>query len=188
MHRLARILTAERPSIVDDRTNRLLGGRKFNAFELQLLILNLLHDEPAYGSQLMRRFSQLSGDFYVPSPGALYPALAQLEKKRFVASERDGKRRIYHLTQAGRMESGKQGEQTNLLLAIMRHAAKKMLWMEQSQKSLAAAVEATGWLPEFIEARQALQAALLTKSDPDPAEQRRIITILQQAVKDILNK
>lgn len=48
-----------------------------------------------------------------------------------------------------------------------------------------AAAEATGWLPEFIEARKAFKAALLEKTDIDHNEQRRIAEILRCAAQEI---
>ena len=168
--------------------NRLFSGRKFNAHELQLMVLELLREKPAYGYELSKRFGELSGDFYTPSPGVLYPALAELEALGFAESERCGRRKTYRLTQAGSAQSDKHDEQTALLFAVLNHAAKRMLWMSHSRKNLDAAAQATGWLPEFIQARKDLQAALLANSDPDHAEQRRIIAILQSAAQEILNK
>jgi len=170
------------------RGSRLVSGRKFNADELQLMLLWLLRDGPAYGYQFIQRFGELSGGYYQPSPGVLYPALKQLEMRGHTQSEHSGKRKIYRLTETGRRHSESHDEQSRMLLAILKHAAKKMLWMSQSRISVAAAAKATGWLPEFIQARKDLQAALLAESDPDHAEQRRIIAILRRAVKEILKK
>ena len=50
------------------------------------------------------------------------------------------------------------------------------------------AVQASGWLREYVEARRALREALLRRSDADETEQRRIIGILERATADILGK
>ncbi len=171
---------------VRQRGGDLTSGRKFNADELQLMLLYFLSNSSAHGYALIKRFNDVSQGFYSPSPGVLYPALGQLETQGFALVELKGKRKNYRLTPAGHKYLALHTERTQQLLAILKHAAKKMLWMNQANESMTAASDATGWLPEFVQARQALQAALLIHSDADYAEQRRIISILQRAADDIL--
>jgi len=171
---------------VRQRARHLTRGRKFNADELQLMLLWLLRDSAAHGYELIKRFRDLSGGYYSPSPGVLYPALGQLEALEFARVEPSGNRKNYRITPAGQRHLESHAEQAQPLIALLKHAAKKMLWMSQASESEAAAAEATGWLPEFVQARKAFQAALLADSDPDHAEQRRIIAILQHATQDIL--
>ena len=165
--------------------NSLTRGRKFTAEELQLQLLWFLHESPAHGYELLRKFGEISRDYYRPSPGVLYPALSQLESLNFARLERDGKRKIYHISAAGLAHLHQHNETAQLLITRLRHAAKKMLWMSQLPDGEAAAADATGWLPEYIQARRTLQTALLKKSDASHSEQRRIINILQQAASDI---
>jgi DNA-binding PadR family transcriptional regulator len=64
--------------------------------------LLLLAEEPRNGYQIMQEIEQRSGGLWRPSPGSVYPALAQLEDEGLVrVEERDG-RRTYVLTDAGR--------------------------------------------------------------------------------------
>ena len=169
------------------RGSHLTSGRKFNAEELQRMLLWFLRDSPAHGYDLIKRLSDLSGGYYNPSPGVLYPALSQLEAAGFAQVESSGKRKNYQITPAGLEHLRLHTERIQPLLAILKHAAKKMLWMSHASESEAAAADATGWLPEFVEARKTLQTALLTQSEPNHTEQRRIITILQRAAHDILH-
>lgn len=168
------------------RSGQLMRGRKFSAEELQLMLLWLLRDGAAHGYDLARRLGELSHGYYSPSPGVMYPALAQLEAQSFALSERDGRRRTYRITPAGlehaRMHAGRAGR----LLAILKHAAKKMLWMRQIGEGEAAASAATGWLPEYVHAIDALRMALMMQDDADHVAQRRIIAILKQATAGIL--
>lgn len=150
------------------------------------MLLRLLHDEPAHGYELIRRVSDQSQGYYSPSPGALYPALAQLEARGLVLVESKGRRKLYRLSAEGRQHLKHNAVQAQQLLAVLDHAAKKMLWMKHAGENLMAAANATGWLPEFVQARKALQAALLAQNDSCPQEQQRIITILQRATHDIL--
>lgn len=181
------ILNRLEPNTFRQRSKHLTSGRKFNAGELQLMLLWFLNDSSAYGYELIRHFNNLSHGFYSPSPGVLYPALRQLEEAGFAQVESVGKRKNYQVTQAGREYLQLNQERAQWLLSILKHAAKKMLWVQQASESEAAATNATGWLPEFVQTRKALQAALLASSDVSHEEQRRIISILQKATQDILN-
>lgn len=150
------------------------------------MLLWFLRDTPAHGYELISRFSDLSHGYYSPSPGALYPALGQLQTKGFAQVELNGNRKTYQITPVGREHLLQLSEDAQQLVAILKHAAKRMLWVSEANQDEAAA--ATGWLPEFVHARKGFKAALLGQSDADHAEQRRIIAILQRATQDILEK
>lgn len=169
------------------RGTDLTSGRKFNADELELMLLWFIGESPAHGYELIKRFDDMSAGYYSPSPGVLYPALARLENHGYLHPERKGRRKDYRLTQAGQAWSEANAPRTRQLLAILKHAAKKMLWMQHARENMGAATDVTGWLPEFVQARKALQVALLAQSDAHHAEQRRLIAILQRATRDILN-
>ncbi|MFA7664930.1 MAG: PadR family transcriptional regulator [Burkholderiaceae bacterium] len=162
-----------------------MRGRKFNADELQAMLLWFMREAPAHGYELAKRFGELSHGYYTPSPGALYPALSQLEARGLARFELAGKRKIHRITAAGFEHLQADAERIELLFATLRHAAKKMLWLSHVNESEAAASDATGWLPEFVRARQALRRALASRGEPGHAEQRRLAAILQRAARDI---
>ena len=147
-------------------------------------MLWFLRDAPAHGYELARRFKELSLGFYSPSPGVLYPALAVLEDQTLVRAERSGRRKDYRITPAGLEHLALHAGQAQALVAVLRHAAKRMLWVDGAGDE-AAATEATGWLPGFVQARTELRAALLERDDAGHAEQRRIIAILRRATDEI---
>jgi DNA-binding PadR family transcriptional regulator len=64
--------------------------------------LLLLADGPLNGYQIMQEIEKRSEGVWRPSPGSVYPALAQLEDEGLVRTEEVGDRRIYVLTDAGR--------------------------------------------------------------------------------------
>lgn len=164
----------------------LIRGRKFSAEELQLLLLWLLRENSAHGYELIKRLAELSKGYYSPSPGVLYPALAQLAESGFAEVEQQGKRKSYQLTAAGLAHLQAQHQQAEVLVASLRHAAKRMQWLALSSQNEADASAATGWLPEFIQARQALRMALLAHSDSDHQEQRRVSEILRRTAAELL--
>jgi DNA-binding PadR family transcriptional regulator len=158
-------------------------GRKFRAAELHLMVLALLEQAPRHGYELIRAFDSLSQGFYSPSPGVLYPALGHLVQQGHARLQSEGKRKCYSIADPGRAYLAEHRQHAEQLFARLRHAAKKMAWM-QSQ-GLESATQATGWLPEFVEARESLKAALFARNDVDFAEQRRLAAILHAALAQI---
>jgi DNA-binding PadR family transcriptional regulator len=77
-------------------------GPRARRGDVRAAALLLLAEEPRNGYQIMQEIDQRSGGVWRPSPGSVYPALAQLEDEGLVRlEERDG-RRTYVLTDAGR--------------------------------------------------------------------------------------
>ena len=77
-------------------------GPRARRGDVRAAALLLLAEEPRNGYQIMQEIEQRSGGAWRPSPGSVYPALAQLEDEGLVRiEERDG-RRAYVLTDAGR--------------------------------------------------------------------------------------
>jgi DNA-binding PadR family transcriptional regulator len=76
-------------------------GPRARRGDVRAAALLLLAEEPRNGYQLMQEIEQRSGGVWRPSPGSVYPALAQLEDEGLVRlEERDG-RRTYVLTDTG---------------------------------------------------------------------------------------
>jgi PadR family transcriptional regulator PadR len=73
---------------------------------LDLLLLNVLRDQPAHGYQIAVALRESSrGAFDLPE-GTIYPALHRLEQQGLLASEWDDqgsrRRRVYRMTRQGR--------------------------------------------------------------------------------------
>ncbi|KWH18528.1 PadR family transcriptional regulator [Burkholderia multivorans] len=174
-------------------------GRQFTSDDLQLLLLALLAEQPSHGYELIKALDTRSSGFYSPSPGMVYPALTYLEEVGYVASQAEGNRKRYALTDAGRTHLDAQRERVDTLFARLTHLARKMEFMRRAfageasgagsgadASGAAAQDEAqAGWLPEFVDARVALKHALLHKSAASPDEQRRIAAILRRAIAEI---
>src|SRR5436309_1587633 len=70
--------------------------------DVRLALLRLIAEEPRNGYQLMQTIEERSGGRWRPSPGSVYPTLAQLEDEGLVRStESEGARR-FEITEAGR--------------------------------------------------------------------------------------
>src|SRR3954451_219248 len=80
------------------------GARRSRARrgDVRAAILLLLAEEPRNGYAIMQEIERRTDGVWRPSPGAVYPALSQLEDEGLVrATEHDG-RRSYELTDEGR--------------------------------------------------------------------------------------
>lgn len=71
---------------------------------LRLYLLALLEDGPKHGYELIKALSDRFGGTYSPSAGTVYPRLGKLEEEGLVATEREGRRTVYSITDAGRAE------------------------------------------------------------------------------------
>ena len=58
---------------------------------------------PIYGYSLAERISERTDGGWRPGAGAIYPALQSLVTKGLARPARDGRRRVYHITPAGRL-------------------------------------------------------------------------------------
>jgi DNA-binding PadR family transcriptional regulator len=70
--------------------------------DVRAAILALLREGPRTGYQIMSDIGDRSGGAWRPSPGAVYPALAQLADEGLIVGEESNGRRTFSLTDAGR--------------------------------------------------------------------------------------
>ena len=72
-------------------------------------LMGLIHQKPRAGYDLRKVFTETPMGSFSNSPGAIYPALARLEKRGSIASEVEDsaglrRRRVYRLTASGKRE------------------------------------------------------------------------------------
>ena len=165
-----------------------------SAEDLQLMLLGLLEQNPSHGYELIKALGTLSNGFYTPSPGMVYPALTYLEELGYATVEQDGAKKRYSLAEPGRAHLDANRDRLSVQFNKFKHIARKMDWMRQAWSGQPPDLgpegedRATGWLPEFVQARSALKRALLDSTDAKPAEQRRIADILRRATEAITGK
>jgi DNA-binding PadR family transcriptional regulator len=83
------------------------GGRargRAQRGDVRTAILRLLTDQPMHGYQIMQAMSDRTGGAWHPSPGAIYPTIAQLEDEGLVTTNEEGGRRLVTLTDEGRAD------------------------------------------------------------------------------------
>lgn len=76
-------------------------GPRVRRGDVRAAALALLAEQPYNGYQIISEIMERSSGVWRPSPGSVYPALAQLEKDGLIATEGRGSRRVYRLTEAG---------------------------------------------------------------------------------------
>jgi DNA-binding PadR family transcriptional regulator len=77
-------------------------GRRARRGDIRQAILLLLEEEPRNGYGLMQEVEERSGGAWRPSPGSVYPALAQLEDEGLVQMVEEEGRKDFSLTDEGR--------------------------------------------------------------------------------------
>ena len=161
-------------------------GRKFSADDLQLLLLSLLEEKPSHGYELIKALETRTNGFYKPSPGVVYPALTYLEEVGYATVDTEGNKKRYQLSEAGKLHLAANRERVDVMVAKLRHVARKMEWMRRAMSGEPQPEpEQGGWLPELMQARGALKRAMVMRSEAGADEQRRIAAILMRAAAEI---
>ncbi|GHA77956.1 hypothetical protein GCM10010330_34430 [Streptomyces tendae] len=70
--------------------------------DVRASILALLKDRPMHGYEMIQEIAERSGGAWKPSPGSVYPTLQLLEDEGLIASESEGGKKLFALTDAGR--------------------------------------------------------------------------------------
>jgi DNA-binding PadR family transcriptional regulator len=150
------------------------GGRgRRRRGDVRAALLLLLAEEPRNGYQAMQAIEERSGGRWRPSPGAVYPALAQLEDEGLIrAVDRDGGK-VFEVTQAGQAHLSERhdvaapwdGDEESSTLGNLKrqlhqiHAAAIQVAHGGSEEQLERAVQT------LAEARRALYRILAEDTD-----------------------
>ena len=86
-------------------------GPRARRGDVRTAALLLLAEGPLNGYQIMQEIEKRSDGVWRPSPGSVYPSLAQLVDEGLVRSDEVGDRRSYALTDAGRAHVEERREQ-----------------------------------------------------------------------------
>ena len=142
---------------------------------LRLYLLSLLAARPMHGYELIQALSDSFGGTYVPSAGTIYPRLAKLEEDGLVTKQADGRKTVYAITDAGRVELEERGHdldgiENELTDSVRRLADEVRSSVNDAMKSLRADLAAA-----TREARAGSRSSSSTSErDDDPRVQARI--------------
>jgi DNA-binding PadR family transcriptional regulator len=161
-------------------------GRKFEAADLQLVILSILAEHSAHGYELIKTIEERSGGFYTPSPGVIYPALTYLSDIGHASVEQAGTRKLYSITDEGKSHLASNRASVDAMLDTLSRIGGRM---DDVRDAFAGVDDAdAGGSDEIRRARHALRDAIRRKRGCDAHEARRIVGILNRATADILSK
>ena len=161
------------------------SGRKFEAVDLQLVILAFLAERPAHGYELIKTIEERSGGFYTPSPGVIYPALTYLSEIGHASVEQAGTRKLYSITAEGKSHLASNRASADSILDTLSRIGSRM---DDVREAFSGGDSDSGSSDEIYRARLALRDAIRRKRGCDPNEARRITEILNRAKADILSK
>jgi DNA-binding PadR family transcriptional regulator len=169
--------------------------------DLRLIILALLSEKPGHGYEIIKAIEEHSSGIYSPSPGMVYPALTYLEELGYTASESEGTKKLYRITEAGTayLNENRAGVEETLdqLARFGRKVSqfRKQFTEENEEEDDLGADPRRGirsdWRQmktEFRELRNELKAALHEKVEASPEERKRVFAILRRAIDEIRGK
>jgi DNA-binding PadR family transcriptional regulator len=94
------------------RGRRGRGGGRAKRGDVRTAILSLLAENPFNGYALIQEIEERSNGVWKPSPGAIYPALQQLEDEGLIRPIEVEDRKLFELTPAGREQVDNIGDAT----------------------------------------------------------------------------
>ena len=165
--------------------DEIMSRRKFEAVDLQLVILAFLADRSAHGYELIKTIEERSSGFYTPSPGVIYPALTYLSEVGHASVEQVGTRKLYSITAEGKSFLASNRADADAILDALSRIGSRM---DEVRDAFAGVGDSDSGADEIYNARLALREAIRRKRGCDPKEARRIVAILNRATTDILSK
>ncbi|MFT4294829.1 MAG: PadR family transcriptional regulator [Micropruina sp.] len=125
--------------------SRGFGGRgrgRARRGDIRQAVLALLAEEPMNGYQMIQTMAERTGGGWKPSPGAIYPALSQLEDERLIEPFDNNGAKAYRLTEGGQTAAAlidpKPWDAFNAENAPEHPEVLRGLWKEFSSLAMAA--------------------------------------------------
>jgi len=169
--------------------------------DLQLIILALLSEKPRHGYEIIKAIEEHSSGIYTPSPGMVYPALTYLEEMGFAASEAEGTKKLYRITDEGAAHLKANRASVDETLDHLARFGRRIAEFQKRFNRENEEEEDEGRDPgrhikdewrqarvEFRKVREDLKAALYDKLDASAEERERIIGVLRRAIDEIRGK
>jgi len=166
--------------------------------DLRLIILALLSEKPRHGYEIIKAIEEHSSGVYSPSPGMVYPALTYLEELGYAASESDGTKKLFRITEAGTAHLNENRASVEETLEQLARFGRKVSefqkrFTEEDEEGDDFAADPrrgirSDWRQmktELRDLRNELKAALHEKIDASPEERKRIFAILRRAIDEI---
>ena len=146
------------------------GPRMFDPGALRLVVLGLIAEEPRHGYDIIKALEAKFQGAYSPSPGAIYPMLQMLEEADLVASQANGNKRLYSITEQGKAYLDEYADELARINAQIDEAS-----VEAGGVSLGDEIRALRWTV----------FALVRRGRLDAAQAKKAADILKKARRDL---
>jgi len=140
----------------------------FRHGRLRLYLLRLLDEEPRHGYEVIRLLRDRFMGVYAPSPGTIYPRLARLEEEGLVTHDEENGRKVYRITEAGREELRKRGDELTELEQELSASVSDIV--REVKEDVRETVR--NLREELTKAAREVRAGLDAESSPPPAQPR----------------
>ncbi len=126
-----------------------------------------------------------TGGSYAPSPGVVYPTLTYLEEAGFAASEPDGAKKRYAITEEGRAYLAENRAMADAILARLSDLGGRMGRMRRWM-GLTEGGKGGDELPRLVEAAlENLRDAAQARLGAAQGDEVRVVEILARAAQEI---
>lgn len=101
------------------RTSGDIGDKRFfRRGDIKIVLLKLIQKQPRHGYELIKELEEKFKGFYSPSPGSVYPTLQMLEEQDLISVTKDGRKKVYHLTEEGQTFLGEHQNEDPIVSRI----------------------------------------------------------------------
>ncbi len=133
-------------------------GRRTSRGDIRTAVLALLAEQPRHGYDIIQQIAERSGGNWRPSPGSVYPTIAQLEDEGLALVQQTDGRRVASLTEAGTSYVAEHRAELDAVWESLGHEADTdsgELWEQLGQLHAAAQQVLGAGTPQQISAATA---------------------------------
>jgi len=154
--------------------------------DLKLIALALIAEQPRHGYEIIKLLEDKTAGWYSPSPGIVYPTLTYLEEAGYVTGQADGAKKLFSITEEGRVYLGENRDFVDAVLERLAAAGERMGRMRRRFGGDEADDEREGGLPMLVKAalenlREVAAKRLADDGDAEP----KIVEALARAAADL---
>jgi DNA-binding PadR family transcriptional regulator len=158
------------------------AGRMLAQGDLRLIALALIAEQPRHGYDIIKQLEERTSGWYSPSPGIVYPTLTYLEEAGHLASQSDGAKKLYSITEEGRAYLSENREVVDAVMSRLAHIGKKAARMRERF----AGEDGEDRLPPLVKAAlDNLRDVAAKRLQQDPRSEARVVEILARAAGEL---
>ena len=158
------------------------AGRMLAQGDLRLIALALIAEQPRHGYDIIKQLEERTSGWYSPSPGIVYPTLTYLEEAEYLASQSDGAKRLYSITEEGRAYLAENREVVDAVMSRLAYIGKKAARMRER---FAGENEGDRSPPLVKAALDNLRDVAARRLQQDPRSEARVVEILARAAGEL---